>query len=54
MPDQASITYDDLSNLNGIISHLIPDRASFDHFSSTLRKRKICITVFDESLSTKL
>ena len=30
-----------------IISDLIPDRASFDNFFSTLRKRKKCITVFD-------
>ena len=53
MPDRAPITFGycmvfcmvDVT----LLSNLIPDRASLDHFSSTLTTRKKCITVFDES-----
>ena len=51
MPDRA-ITFDDLEFcmvVNTIINNLIPDRESFDHFCSTLRKRKRCLTGFDQS-----
>ena len=35
-----------------IIGNLLPDRASFDHFCSTLRKRKKCVSqFFDQSSS---
>ena len=43
------MTFDFCMVVVTIISNLIPDRASFDHFCSTLRKRKECITVFDQS-----